>query len=138
MRNGTIVPAKVTCGLLHQAMVKGYSQSGCVNYLIDGFPRNEDNRTCWESEMGTKTDLRRVIVLDCQDEICVERCMGRHTGRVDDNTETLKRRLRQFKEECMPVIEYYEDRNLVSHIDGNKTKEEVFKQVEDLMITLDL
>ncbi|KAG5455242.1 UMP-CMP kinase 2 [Clonorchis sinensis] len=136
MKNGSIVPAKITCGLLDQAMKQGYEESKCMNYLVDGFPRNEDNRTCWEVEMGSKTVLRQVIVADCTDDICIERCLGRDSGRIDDNEETLKRRLRQFKEQCLPIIEYYEARNLVSRIDATKSKEEVYKQVNHLMASL--
>ncbi|KAF6768156.1 hypothetical protein AHF37_11376, partial [Paragonimus kellicotti] len=92
MKAGTIVPAKVTCGLLHQAMVQGQQSAGCINYLVDGFPRNEDNRTCWEADMGSKTVLKRVLVLDCPDDVCIDRCMKRHQDRIDDNEDTLKRR----------------------------------------------
>ncbi|VDP79696.1 unnamed protein product [Echinostoma caproni] len=69
MKNGTIVPAKVTCGLLHHAMLEGFKNAGCTNYLIDGFPRNDDNRTCWEEDMNARATLRRVIVLDCPDDV---------------------------------------------------------------------
>ncbi|KAF7255592.1 hypothetical protein EG68_07185 [Paragonimus skrjabini miyazakii] len=138
MKAGTIVPAKVTCGLLHQAMVQGHQSAGCVNYLVDGFPRNEDNRACWETDMGPKTVLKRVLVLECPDDVCVDRCMKRHHGRIDDNEDTLKRRIRQFKEQCLPIIEYYDVRNLVSRIDGNKTKDEVFAQVKDVMLSINL
>ncbi|CAH8644601.1 unnamed protein product [Dicrocoelium dendriticum] len=138
MKAGSIVPAQVTCGLLHEAMLHGYNSSQCVNYLIDGFPRNSDNRSCWESEMASKSVLKRVIVLDCPDEVCIQRCMGRCLGRVDDNTETLKLRLRQFKEQGIPVIEYYESRNLVTRIDASKSMEEVFQQVKEMMLSMDL
>ena len=37
--NGTIVPVEITCSLLERAM----TQSDKNNFLIDGFPRNEDN-----------------------------------------------------------------------------------------------
>ncbi|THD25437.1 UMP-CMP kinase [Fasciola hepatica] len=133
MKNGSIVPAKVTCGLLHQAMVDGFKQSGCTNYLIDGFPRNDDNRTCWEEEMNSKAAVRRVIVLDCPDDICVKRCMGRGLGRIDDNQETLQRRLRQFKEQCVPVIQFYEAKGLVSRIDASTSMEEMFVQLKKIV-----
>merc|ERR1712098_436505 len=37
--NGTIVPVEITCSLLERAM----TESEKNNFLIDGFPRNEDN-----------------------------------------------------------------------------------------------
>ena len=52
MKNGTIVPVEITCSLLENAIEK----SGKANFLIDGFPRNQDNlqvrgnfRSTWSS-----------------------------------------------------------------------------------------
>ncbi|CAH8573495.1 unnamed protein product [Heterobilharzia americana] len=133
MKNGTIVPAKITCGLLHQAMTKSYKDAGCMNFLVDGFPRNEDNRLCWEQDMNPLTNLKRVIVLDCPDDICIQRCLGRQSNRVDDNEETLQHRIKQFKEQCMPVIKFYEAQNLVTVIDAKQSIPEVCNQVRQMM-----
>ncbi|CAH8861711.1 unnamed protein product [Trichobilharzia szidati] len=137
MKNGTIVPAKITCGLLYQEMTKTYQKSGCVNFLVDGFPRNDDNRLCWEEDIGPITVLRRVIVLDCPDDICIQRCLGRKSNRVDDNEETLQHRIKQFKEQCMPVIQFYDAQNLVTIIDAKKSIPEVYDQVRQMMKKLD-
>ncbi|KAH8858091.1 UMP-CMP kinase [Schistosoma japonicum] len=136
MKNGTIVPAKITCGLLYQAMKKNYENAKCTNFLVDGFPRNDDNRLCWEEDLSTSTVLKRVIVLECPDDVCVQRCLGRHSNRIDDNEETLKLRIKQFKEQCMPVIQFYEKQNLVTRIDANKSIPEVYEQVRQMMQTL--
>lgn len=45
IKEGTIVPVKITCSLLERAMVN--SDSPNKRFLIDGFPRNEDNLTGW-------------------------------------------------------------------------------------------
>ena len=47
MLAGTIVPAEVTVNLLREAMEKnGWEKK---RFLVDGFPRNEDNYTTWFS-----------------------------------------------------------------------------------------
>ena len=43
IKNGEIVPARVTIGLLLKAM----EESGEKNFLIDGFPRNDENNSIW-------------------------------------------------------------------------------------------
>ena len=48
--NGTIVPVEITCSLLERAM----TQSEKNNFLIDGFPRNQDNLQGWTKQMGDK------------------------------------------------------------------------------------
>ncbi|KAH8858089.1 UMP-CMP kinase [Schistosoma japonicum] len=118
------------------AMKKNYENAKCTNFLVDGFPRNDDNRLCWEEDLSTSTVLKRVIVLECPDDVCVQRCLGRHSNRIDDNEETLKLRIKQFKEQCMPVIQFYEKQNLVTRIDANKSIPEVYEQVRQMMQTL--
>jgi len=44
IKNGSIVPVAITCKLLENAMIA----SGKDHFLIDGFPRNQDNVDGWE------------------------------------------------------------------------------------------
>ena len=67
--NGTIVPVKITCSLLERAM----KESEKNDFLIDGFPRNEDNLTGWTEAMGDKVNLKFVLNIDCGESTCVER-----------------------------------------------------------------
>lgn len=43
--------------------------SATQKFLIDGFPRNEDNLSGWENKMGDKTDLKFVLYFDCPEEV---------------------------------------------------------------------
>lgn len=45
INEGKIVPSDVTVNLLQQAM----EESGNDKFLIDGFPRNEENRAAFEA-----------------------------------------------------------------------------------------
>lgn len=45
IRNGTIVPVEITCSLLERAM--NSSDNPHKRFLIDGFPRNQDNVDGW-------------------------------------------------------------------------------------------
>lgn len=51
IKEGKIVPAEVTVKLLQKAMEK----SGNDKFLIDGFPRNDDNRKCFEDVVCTSS-----------------------------------------------------------------------------------
>merc|ERR1712013_798913 len=55
--NGTIVPVEITCSLLERAM----TESDKNNFLIDGFPRNEDNLQGWTKVMGDKVNMQCVL-----------------------------------------------------------------------------
>jgi adenylate kinase family enzyme len=51
IKEGKIVPSEVTIKLLQEAMIK----SGNDKFLIDGFPRNEENRAAFENVVSTSS-----------------------------------------------------------------------------------
>lgn len=84
--------------------------SGKENFLIDGFPRNQDNVDGWQKAMDGKVNIQCVLFFDCDEQVsrnriplsemylsvktCVARCLerGKGSGRTDDNVESLKKR----------------------------------------------
>ncbi|KAJ6638938.1 UMP-CMP kinase [Pseudolycoriella hygida] len=131
--NGKIVPVAVTCSLLENAMTKCFAETGTNKFLIDGFPRNRDNLDGWTLQMSEKVDLQFVIVFDCTEEVCVERCLKRGaagSGRTDDNLESLKKRFNTFYNDSLPIIEFYDAKNLVRKINGVGDADVVFESVQ--------
>merc|ERR1712215_349296 len=117
IKNGTIVPVEITCSLLERAM----KDSGKNDFLIDGFPRNENNLEGWNNQMGEKVDLKFVLFFDCPLETCTERCLARGaagSGRSDDNMESLKKRFDTYMNATMPIIKHYEAKSLVGKVDA--------------------
>lgn len=41
-------------------------------FLIDGFPRNEDNLQGWNKDMDGKAEVKFVLFFDCSNEVCLE------------------------------------------------------------------
>jgi len=46
-------------------------------FLIDGFPRGEENREGWERLMAPEVDVKFILFLECSEEIMIERIQGR-------------------------------------------------------------
>lgn len=67
IKNGTIVPVEITCKLIQNAM----EVSVANRFLIDGFPRNKDNMTGWDTTIGDQVDLLFVLFLDCPETVCI-------------------------------------------------------------------
>lgn len=124
MNEGKIVPSEVTIKLLQKAMV----ESGNDKFLIDGFPRNEENRAAFEAV--TKIEPEFVLFFNCPEEEMERRILSRNQGREDDNIETMKKRFKVFLESSLPVIEYYKAKGKVREIDAAKPIEEVFEAVK--------
>jgi len=132
--NGTIVPVEITCSLLERAM----TESEKNNFLIDGFPRNENNLEGWRKVMGDKVNLQCVLFFHCTQEVCTARCLSRGaagSGRSDDNEESLKKRFVTYEQATMPIIMQFEEQNLVRKIDASKSQEEVYSEVETILKT---
>ncbi|CAG2060796.1 unnamed protein product [Timema podura] len=124
IRNGGIVPVEVTCSLIEKAM----KESSCEKFLIDGFPRNQNNMEGWNRQMADNVNLLFVLFFDCSQEVCAQRCLERGaagSGRSDDNPESLKKRFQTYMNDTMHIIKFYEKQNLVCRVDASKPPDEV-------------
>lgn len=65
IREGKIVPVDITCSLIERAM----NNSDKDSFLIDGFPRNQDNLDGWNRRMAEKVDLLFILFFDCPLEV---------------------------------------------------------------------
>ena len=117
--NGQIVPSSVTVGLLQAAM----DSSGKNQFLIDGFPRNEENRAAFEQQTGILPKF--ILFFDCPEGVMEQRLLNRNEGRTDDNIETIRQRFRVFVESSMPVVEHYEKEGKVARIRADRDPEDI-------------
>ncbi|CAD6264384.1 unnamed protein product [Miscanthus lutarioriparius] len=130
IKEGRIVPSEITVELIRKAM----ETKNAKRVLIDGFPRCEENRIAFEKIVGTEPDI--VIFFDCPEDEMVKRLLGRNQGRVDDNIETIKKRLKVFESLNIPVVEYYSSRGKLHKINATGTADEIFEAVRRLFSSL--
>jgi UMP-CMP kinase len=124
IKQGQIVPSEVTVNLLLGAM----KDSGKSTFLIDGFPRNKENRDAWERTAGYDCDF--VLFFDCPEDVMLQRLLGRNEGRTDDNVETIKKRFKTFQDSSMPVVQYYEGLGKVRSVAATASPEAVYADTE--------
>ncbi|KAJ8929562.1 hypothetical protein NQ314_017725 [Rhamnusium bicolor] len=137
IREGKIVPVEITCSLLENAI----NGSGKDKFLVDGFPRNQNNLDGWNKSVADKIQLQFVLVFECPMEICTERCLSRGaggSGRSDDNLESLKKRFNTYLNETKPIIDYYEKLSLVRRIDATRSADEVYDDVKKIFQDYDV
>jgi len=122
MQKGILVPREVVLDLIKQAIVKKLPSA--KGFLIDGYPR--------EVEQGE--DFERVIApcsiilyFEVPDEVMIERLLNRakSSGRVDDNEETIKKRLETFHKVSKPVMQKYASKTVT--IDARGSADDIFK-----------
>ena len=76
-----------------------------------------------------------VLYVDASDETMKNRLMkrGESSGRVDDNEETIKKRLQTFHEVTQPVIDYYDKQGKLRRVDSEKAPNDVFAEVQKIL-----
>ncbi|CAN0902568.1 Probable UMP-CMP kinase 2 [Linum grandiflorum] len=122
IKDGKIVPSEVTVKLILKEMESSHSNK----FLIDGFPRTEENRVAFERIIGLEPNA--VLFFDCPEEEMVKRVLNRNQGRVDDNIDTFKKRLKVFEAMSLPVIDYYSKKGKLHKINAIGDVDEIFEQ----------
>ncbi|XP_031482089.1 UMP-CMP kinase-like isoform X1 [Nymphaea colorata] len=124
IKEGKIVPSDVTVSLIKREIQASENDK----FLIDGFPRSEDNRVAFEHIIGAEPEL--VLFLECPEEEMIRRVLNRNQGRIDDNIETIEKRLKVFNKLNFPVINYYDAKGKLRKISAVGTIEEVFEKIK--------
>lgn len=126
---GEIVPSKVICGLLEEAI-------GTVpndKFLIDGFPRNKENVECYEKYSSSKIKLMFVLYLHCPEKNCVQGCLNRcitEYTQFGNKKNVSKNRYKTHCKLSQEVIDYYDQKNMLRRVDANRNENEVFKDIK--------
>ena len=78
--------------------------------LIDGFPRVIDEAKVLESALSFyNRNSVDIINLDTPEEVVRERMSSR--ARPDDTPDSIEERLKWYREQTLPVVEYYRQRS---------------------------
>ncbi len=128
LNTGILQPLFLSTVLWGDAM-RTHVDSEC-HLLIDGFPRVIDEARVLESafKFYNRANLD-IINLDTPEAVVRERMVSR--ARPDDTQDSIEERLRWYKEQTLPVVEYYRTRpNTVVHdIDGTASIDEVHRAI---------
>ncbi len=121
MDRGELVPDTLILDLIKDRLSHEDAVDG---WILDGFPRNVNQAAFLEElllELSQNADC--VLNLSVPDEVLVSRLLERK--RQDDNEETIRRRLEVYHHNTVPVIDFYQQRETLKMIDGDRTMEEV-------------
>ena len=121
MDRGELVPDALILDLIQDRLSYEDTANG---WILDGFPRNVNQASFLEkllTELSQNADC--VLNLEVPDEVLVSRLLERKRG--DDNEQTIRRRLQVYHRDTVPVIDFYQQRETLKTIDGDRTMEEV-------------
>ena len=128
---GKLVPNEIVVGLLKTKMELITRTTGKRNFLLDGFPRSLSNLEVWHSVFGEQAELPKMLYFECPYEELEKRILGRakHSGRSDDNVESIKLRFDTFKAETLPTVEHFKNRGRCVELDTSVERPIVYELV---------
>src|SRR6056297_684737 len=160
MNKGLLVPDELVVNLVKDRLSKKDCEEG---FLLDGFPRTIEQAKALDKELEKMDQkLDKAINIVVSEDILVERIVGRRIcknckatyhikfnppkqegicdkcggelyQRDDDKEETVQNRIKVYNEETQPLVEYYENKDLILNING---EQEINKVLEDIINNL--
>ena len=132
--DGDLVPDEVTIEVVRARLGQDDTTRG---FVLDGFPRTLAQAEALDRVLAEIDRGELCVVLDFQvsDEIALQRLLGRAgvEGRSDDAPNLVKHRLDLYHEKGEPLVEYYRARGLLVGIHADRTVEEVFAEVQQVL-----
>lgn len=156
MDKGLLVPDELVVDLVANRLTEDDTKNG---FLLDGFPRTVAQANALDSELNKLGwSLDNVINIVVSKDDLIERAVGRRIckdcgatyhikfnpstipgkcdvcggelyQRDDDNEETVAKRIEVYENQTSPLIEYYDDKNILLNIDGAQDIDKVFNDV---------
>jgi len=156
MEKGQLVPDEITIQMVLERLSSPDLKNGAI---LDGFPRNIKQAEALDKAMAaSKKKIDKVVYIKVSEKellkrlsgrwICrncqapyhevdsppkakgkCDRCGGELYQRADDNTETVKKRLKVYFAETMPLIDYYKKDGKLLEIEGEGSTDEVNRRI---------
>ena len=164
MDRGDLVPDEVTIGVIAERIQGEEASDGFIlDGFPRTVPQAEalDSRM---SEL--RREITAVILIDVPEEEILRRLGGRRTCeknpshiyhvefdppekegvcdidggklivRDDDEPEVIRNRLAQYREKTEPLIDHYDERGILNHVDGKQSPDEVEERIHGIIATL--
>jgi len=130
MDKGELVPDEVIIGIIKERLSQpDVKEKG---FILDGFPRTLKQAEALDQMLEELSmPLDKVIYLNVDDEEIVKRLLAR--GRADDTEEVIRNRLKVYREQTAPLIDYYRAKGLLVEIYGVGQIEEITKKIEEAL-----
>lgn len=127
MQTGELVPQETISRVMKQALVEA---KDIDSVILDGYPRElEQAKWLVETEPEHERSIKAVVVLEVPKAEILRRLAVR--GRVDDKPEVIENRLRIYRQQIYPILDYLNDLGVyITHLDGTGTVGQVHDRIQ--------
>lgn len=153
MSKGKLIPADIVNKTVRTYILSDKCRNGCI---LDGYPRSLDQAEYFIENIDADIVA---ILFETSDEVVTKRITGRYSCkkcgklynkffqkpkvdgvcdacgseeflyREDDDEETIKHRLEEYKKETLPLVDYYRNKTTLFTINADNEEDEVFKEL---------
>ncbi|OBK24585.1 adenylate kinase [Mycobacterium asiaticum] len=117
---GDLVPSELTNQLVDDRLDDADVANG---FILDGYPRSVEQAKALHDMLQRRgTDLDAVVEFRVSDDELLTRLKGR--GRADDTEEIILNRMKVYRGETAPLLDYYQDE--LKTVDAVGSLDEVF------------
>jgi adenylate kinase len=165
MDRGELVPDDLINRVIMDRIDQPEAEDG---FLLDGFPRNEEQANILEEALESRgRKLTATLLIDAPDDEVIRRISGRRVcvkgghvyhvdydppkhdnvcdqdgsrliQRDDDKPDTIQKRLEVYHGQTKPLIDYYDQRGLLRRFDGSRSPSDVHDHIRATLATLRL
>jgi adenylate kinase len=162
MDRGELVPDDVIIGVILDRLAESDTADG---FLLDGFPRTAKQAEALDEALSrVDRRLSAALLIDVPEDDIVRRLSGRRIcpnghvyhvehnppkqegrcdvdgeelrQREDDREETIRKRLEVYRDQTSPLIDYYDERDILHRFDGTRSPTEVHDHLRATIQTL--
>src|SRR5262245_14595924 len=136
MERGDLVSDELIVELIRERIAQADARRG---FILDGFPRTITQAEALEKLLAEKGDsLSAAVNFRVPDEELTRRMLGRASeeGRADDRPETIRERLRVYREKTEPLVSFYRKRDLVADVDGVGDVDQIGSRLDSALLSL--
>ncbi|MDH6197816.1 adenylate kinase [Mycobacterium frederiksbergense] len=117
---GNLVPAELTNRLVEDRIDQPDAADG---FILDGYPRSVEQAGALRDMLAARnTKLDAVVEFQVSEDELLTRLKGR--GRADDTEDVIRNRMKVYRDETEPLLEYYRDE--LKTVDAVGALDEVF------------
>jgi adenylate kinase len=121
---GDLVPDGVVMDMLRKPVMAAAS-----GYVLDGFPRTvEQAKASYAVVRPLGAEVQAAIHLDVPREELARRLLARGRG-TDDTEAVIEHRLEVYRENTVPLLEYYAGREWMFTVDGTRPPDAVHEDI---------
>ncbi|MDI6402246.1 adenylate kinase [Balneolaceae bacterium ANBcel3] len=124
---GQLVPDQTVVDLVEETIQYEEFNNG---YVLDGFPRTVEQAVAFDDLLERrKESVDAFLSLRVPDQELIDRIISRGEGRSDDTEDKIKVRLKVYKKETAPVMDYYMTAGMFRSIDGTGSIDDIFDRI---------